>query len=104
MFENLNLGNMGELFTMAQQKAREMQESAENSVYTAKSGGGLVKVAANGKGEIVDLEIDDSLLEDKRSLVILLITAFNEATERVESAKREAAMKMMGDFANLKPK
>ncbi|MDR0665627.1 MAG: YbaB/EbfC family nucleoid-associated protein [Helicobacteraceae bacterium] len=104
MFENLNLGNIGELLTQVQQKAREIQESAESVAYTIKSGGGLIKIVANGKGEIVDLQIDDSLLGDKQSLVILLIAAFNETTERVDCAKKEAAMKMVGDFANLNAK
>jgi DNA-binding protein YbaB len=30
----------------------------------------MIKVTGNGKGEIIDIEIDDSLLEDKDSLQI----------------------------------
>jgi DNA-binding YbaB/EbfC family protein len=100
MLDNFNLGNLGELFSQVQQKAREMQEGAESIQYTAKSGGGLVKITANGKGEVIDLEIDDSLTGDKQSLVILLIAAFNEVTERVEEGKKQSAMRMMGSLAS----
>ncbi|MDR1450920.1 MAG: YbaB/EbfC family nucleoid-associated protein [Helicobacteraceae bacterium] len=104
MFNNLNFGDLGKLFMQAQQKAREMQESAEMFRYTAKSGGGLVKIVANGKGEAIDLEIDDSLLSDKQSLIILLIAAFNEITEQIDNGRKEAAMKMAGEFAALNVK
>ncbi|MDR2638605.1 MAG: YbaB/EbfC family nucleoid-associated protein [Helicobacteraceae bacterium] len=99
MFENLNLGNLGELIAQAQQQAREMQEDAEAATYAAKSGGGLIKIVANGNGEIVDLEIDDSLLTDKQSLIILLIAAFNEVTDKINEGRQQAAMQMMGNIA-----
>ncbi len=38
----------------------------------------MVKVSANGMGEIIDITIDDSLLEDRESLQILLISAIND--------------------------
>ncbi|MDR1911176.1 MAG: YbaB/EbfC family nucleoid-associated protein [Helicobacteraceae bacterium] len=102
MFENLNLGNLGEIFSQVQQKARELQDVAEQTQYTAKSGGGLVKITANGKGEAIDIQIDDSLMSDKQALIILLIAAFNEVASQADEGKRNAAMQMMGDFANLR--
>jgi len=39
---------------------------------TAKAGGGMVKVSANGMGEIIDITIDDSLLEDRGVLSQIL--------------------------------
>lgn len=101
MFEGLNMGNLGDMMAQMQKKAEEMQNAAEAVSYTAKSGGGLVKVSASGKGELIDIEVDDSLLEDKESLQILLLSAANEALKMVENGKRDMAMRMMGDLGSL---
>jgi DNA-binding protein YbaB len=54
----------------------------------------------NGAGELVDIEIDNSLMDDKESLQILLIAAINEVSSLAESSKtkaqREMAMSMLG--------
>ncbi len=94
MFEGLNMGDLGKMLEEAQKKAKELEEQSANVELTAKSGGGLVKVTANGKGEIVDIEIDDSLLEDKEALQILLISAVNDVLKMVEDNKKSAAMRM----------
>ena len=96
MFEGLDLGNMGKMMEQMQEKAKEIQEQAKNVQLTAKAGGGLVELTANGAGEVIDLSIDDSLLEDKESLQILLISAMNDINKMVEDNKKSQAMGMMG--------
>ena len=96
MFEGLDLGNMGKMMEQMQEKAKEMQEQAKNVQFTAKSGGGLVELTANGAGEVIDLTIDDSLLDDKESLQILLISAMNDVNKMIEDNKKSQAMGMMG--------
>ena len=96
MFEGLDLGNMGKMMEQMQDKAKEIQEQAKNVQMTAKAGGGLVELTANGAGEVIDLSIDDSLLEDKESLQILLISAMNDINKMVEDNKKSQAMGMMG--------
>ena len=96
MFEGLNLGDMGKMMEQIQAKAEEIQEQAKNVTFTAKAGGGMVKVTVNGVGEVVDITIDDSLLDDKESLQILLISAINDANKMVEDNKKSQAMGMMG--------
>lgn len=96
MFEGLDLGNMGKMMEQMQEKAKEMQEQAKNIQFAAKAGGGLVELTVNGAGEVIDLNIDDSLLDDKESLQILLISAMNEANKMVEDNKKSQAMGMMG--------
>jgi len=95
MFEGLDLGNMGKMMEQMQEKAKEIQEQAKNVQLTAKAGGGLIEVTANGAGEVIDLSIDDSLLEDKESLQILLISAMNDINKMVEDNKKSQAMGMM---------
>lgn len=96
MFEGLDLGNMSKMMEQMQEKAKQMQEQAKNVQFTAKSGGGLVSVTVNGAGEVIDVNIDDSLLEDKSALQFLLISAMNEATTMAEDNKKSQAMGMMG--------
>jgi len=103
MFENMDFSKMGEMLEMAQKQAKKMEEDAENKEFSAKSGGGLVKVSLNGHGEVVDLNIDDSLLEDKESLQILLMSAINDGYKMVEDDKKFATSQMlngMGGFKN----
>lgn len=96
MFEGLDMSKMGQMLEEMQSKAKEMEEQAKSVVLTAKAGGGMVEVSANGAGEVVDISIDDSLLEDKESLQILLISAMNDVTKMVDDNKKSQAMGMMG--------
>jgi DNA-binding YbaB/EbfC family protein len=96
MFEGFDMSKMSEMMGQIQEKAKEMQEQAKHVEFTAKAGGGLIEITANGAGEVIDLNIDDSLLEDKESLQILLISAMNDANKMVEDNKKSQAMGMMG--------
>ena len=92
MFDKL--GDIGKLFEQMQEKAKKLQEEQEQQIFTAKSGGGMVQVSANGKGEIIDIQIDDSLLEDKESLQILLISALNDVLKMVEENRQKSTMNL----------
>jgi len=96
MFEGFDLNNMGKMLEQMQEKAKELEERTKSVVLTAKGGGGMVKVSANGAGEIIDIEIDDSLLEDKESLQIILIGTINEVLKSVEDNKKSQALNMFG--------
>ncbi|MDE5591593.1 MAG: YbaB/EbfC family nucleoid-associated protein [Helicobacter sp.] len=84
-----------------QDKLNSVQEESKNLTFNAKSGGGLISISANGEGEIIDLSIDDSLLEDRESLQILLISAINDVFKSVESNRKSMAMGMLGNLGNL---
>ncbi|NPA11395.1 MAG: YbaB/EbfC family nucleoid-associated protein [Epsilonproteobacteria bacterium] len=89
MFGNIDLNEM-------MQKLQEQMQEQDNKTYTAKSGGGLVEVSVNGKFEVVDIKIDDSLLEDKESLQILLMSAINDAIKMAVEDKKVQALNMFG--------
>lgn len=101
MFEGFDFSKMGDIINEAQKKAKEFEKENENLTFSAKSGGGLVSVSANGKGEIVDLTIDDSLLEDKESMQILIISAMNDVIKMAEDNKKQLASKMLGGFGGF---
>ena len=102
MFEGFDMSKMSEMMSQMQDKAKEMQEQAKNVQFTAKAGGGLVEVTVNGAGEVVDLNIDDTMMEDKPYLQILLISAMNDAIKMVEENKKSQAMGMMGGMNPFK--
>jgi hypothetical protein len=96
MFDGFDMSKMGAMMEELQSKAKEMEEQSKKVTMTAKSGGGMVEVTANGANEIIDITVDDSLLEDKSSLQILLISAVNDVLKMVEDNKKSQAMGMMG--------
>ena len=99
----LNMGDMGKMFEGMQDNANKLQAELESKIFNVKSGGGLVEVAMNGKGEVIDINIDDSLLSDKDSLQILLIGAINDANKMVETNRQSSAMGMLGGMGGLNP-
>jgi len=96
MFDKMNFGDMGKMLEQMQEQAQKLESELAERTFTVKTGGGMVKLEMNGKGEAIDLEIDDSLLEDKSSLQILLIAAINDAVKMVEDNKKHSAMGMLG--------
>ena len=101
MFENFDFSKMGAMLEEAQKQAQKMQEDASNKQFTAKSGVGLVSVRMDGNGEVNDITIDDSLLSDKESLQILLISAVNDVSKMVEDNKKLATSQMLSGIGGF---
>jgi len=99
MFENM--GDMSKILEQVQEQAKKMDAEMESKEYTAKVGGGALEIKMSGKGEVIDVNIDDSLLEDKSSLQILLISCINDANKMVEADKQNSALGMLGGMGNL---
>lgn len=94
--------NLKAIFGDMPKKIQDLQDKNRETLFNAKSGGGMVSVSMNGMGELVDLSIDDSLLKDKRSLEVLLISAINEVYKSVEENKKSMAMNVLGGLGDLK--
>ena len=96
MFENFDFSKMGDMLAQAQKAAEELEAQSAAKEFGTKSGGGLVSAKVNGKGELLDVTIDDSLMSDKESLQILLISAINDALKAAEDDKKATAGRMLG--------
>jgi len=96
MFDKFNMGDMGKMLEEMQKQASKVQEESQSRVYSAKSGGGMIEISMNGKGEVIDLNIDDSLLEDKDTLQILLMSSITDLFKMIEDDKKSQAMNLMG--------
>ena len=98
MFDGLDMSKMGQMMEDIQKQAKDMEEQNKQIEVTAKGGGGMVEVTANGSGEVIDISIDESLMDDKESLQILLIATVNDANKMVEDNKKFQAMGMFGNM------
>jgi DNA-binding YbaB/EbfC family protein len=93
---DLNNLNLNDLMGQVQDMAQKAKAEGESKLFTSKMGGGMVELSINGNSEVVDLQIDDSLLEDKDSLQILLISAMNDVIKQADENKKAMAMNMLG--------
>ena len=85
-------GNMQQQLKQMQAMQRQMetmQEELEAKEFTTTSGGGAVSVTANGKREIVKLDIDKDVVDpdDVEMLQDLILTSVNEALRKVDEAQ-----------------
>ena len=60
-----------------------VQNELGNKTVTADSGGGIVKATANGKKELISIEIDNEIIGsgDKEMLEDLVVAAVNKSLE-----------------------
>ncbi|NQY51983.1 MAG: YbaB/EbfC family nucleoid-associated protein [Campylobacteraceae bacterium] len=103
MFDGIDLSkiNLNEIMGQMQEMADKSKVDNASSIFTSKSGGGMVSISINGNSEVIDLQIDDSLLEDKDSLNILLISAMNDVIKQANSNQKAMAMNMMGNLGSF---
>ena len=83
-----------------QQQMQKMQEEAAAEIAEASVGGGMVKVTANGAGELVSIEIARDAIDpdDPEGLADLVLAGVNEALRSARSAVEEQAQKMIGEL------
>lgn len=97
------LGDMSKMLDGMQESAAKLQAELESKTFSVKSGGGMVELSVNGKGEVLDLNIDDSIMDDKDSLQILLIGAINDANKMVLQNQQNSALGMLGSMGGMNP-
>jgi DNA-binding YbaB/EbfC family protein len=88
--------NLGDLMGQVQEMAEKAKEDGASKIFTSKMGGGMIELSINGNSEVIDLKIDDSLMDDKDSLKILLISAMNDVIKQADENKKSMALNMMG--------
>ncbi|MEO1018629.1 MAG: YbaB/EbfC family nucleoid-associated protein [Pseudomonadota bacterium] len=93
-----NLGSMLKEAQKLQSKMAEMQQQLADMHITGTSGGGMVNVTLNGKGEMQSIKIDPSLAdpEDVEVLEDLVVAASNDARAKVDAKMQEEMGKMTG--------
>ncbi|MCS7149696.1 MAG: YbaB/EbfC family nucleoid-associated protein [Caldimicrobium sp.] len=92
------------LFKEVQRIQKRMEETAkelEEKTVTAQVGGGMVKVTANGRQEILSIEIEEELLkpEERDMLQDLIVAGVNEALKKAKALVEEEMAKITGGLA-----
>ena len=93
--------NMKNLMKQAQQlqsKMAKMQEEMAEKTIEASAGGGMVKVVANGKQEVVSIHIEKEVVdpEDVEMLQDLILAAVNEALMQSQKMVSDEMGKLTG--------
>jgi len=96
-----NLGQMMKQAQQMQERMAELQAKLETVELSGASGGGMVQVTLNGKGEMRRLKIDKSLVDPNETEVLedLIVAAFNDAKAHVEAHMAEEMKKLTGGLA-----
>lgn len=76
-----------------QSKIQEAQNKVEQIEAEGVAGAGLVSVTLKGKGELVAVRIDPSLMEDEAEIIEDLIKAAHADAKKHLEQQMEAAMK-----------
>ena len=97
----MNKGNIGQMLKQMQQlqsKMQEVQSELESTEVEGSSGGGMIKVVANGKNEIVSVVIDPEVVDknDVEMLQDLIVAAVNQAREKVQEMQSEKMSGLTG--------
>lgn len=85
-----------------QEKMKEAQSELENITVEAEAGGGMVKVQANGKRQVLGVKLDEEVIDpdDSEMLEDLIVAGVNKALDKAEEAGKE---KMQDAYKGMIP-
>lgn len=95
--DGMNLQQLFQLSQQMQSRMTDLHRRLEQESLTARSGGGMVEVTADGKGNVRKIELDPTVVdpEDVEMLEDLILAAVSEvqrrARERLEEEMKQAA-------------
>jgi DNA-binding YbaB/EbfC family protein len=98
----LGMKEMGDLMKLMGQMGKikenmgQAQERAKARTATAETGAGMVKVTANGIGEVVSVKVDPEAGKDSETLGPLIVAATNLALVKGKEILMEEMKSAMG--------
>ena len=95
------MADFSKILQQAQQmqgRLQQMQEQLSNMTVSASSGGGMVTVTADGKGQIRKIQIDPTVVSptDIEMLEDLVLAAVGEAQKKATELQQEEMRKLTG--------
>lgn len=92
------LGDLMKQMQKMQASVEKMQEELAAKTVEGSAGGGMVKVTANGKQEILEIKIDPEVVnpDDVEMLEELILAAVNQAKENAEKLQMEGLSGLTG--------
>jgi len=102
------MNNLQQLMQMGQQlqvRITKLQESLGSQKITASSGGGMVSVTVDGKGELKEIRLDPACVDknDVEMLEDLVMAAVSQAQEKARKAYEEEMKKASGGLPMQMP-
>jgi hypothetical protein len=93
-----DLGGMMRQVQKMQEKMAEIQQQLEELRIEGSAGGGVVKVVANGKNEVVGITIDPEVVnkDDVEMLQDLVLAAVKQAQEKSQAIQAEQMSSLTG--------
>lgn len=93
--------NMNQILKQAQQmqqKMQEVQQKSESIAQEGSAGGGMVTSTVNGKGQLISIKIDPSIVskDDVEMLEDLIISSFNDAKNKVDERMNQEMSSITG--------
>jgi DNA-binding YbaB/EbfC family protein len=93
--------NFTEMMKQAQAlqgRMADMQAELERAEIEGSSGGGMVRVTLSGKGDMMSVKIDPSLLKSEEAEILedLIVAANNDAKAKVEEMMKEKMKSLTG--------
>ena len=94
----MNINQLMKQAKKMQAKMAELQAELEQKTVESSAGGGMVKVIANGKQEILSITIDPEVVnaEDIEMLQDLILAAVNDALRKAQEMVAEEMGKLTG--------
>lgn len=85
-------------------KMEEAQAELERTLVEGQSGGGMVKITLNGKGDLTKMHLDPLLLNKDEAEILedLIMAAHNDARKKLDDAKAKS-MGAMTEGISLPP-
>lgn len=101
--KGMGMGNMMKQAQKIQAKMLKMQEELADETVETTSGGGMVKVVANGKQQIVSMQIEKEVVdpEDVEMLQDLIVAAVNDALKKSQEMVSERMGKLVPPGLNI---
>ncbi len=99
-----NMAGMMKQVQQMQEKMAKVQQELEQKTVTAESGGGMVKVTANGRQMLVKIQIDKEVVnpDDVEMLEDLVLAAANKSIEdAAKMAQEEMSKATSGMLPNI---
>jgi DNA-binding YbaB/EbfC family protein len=93
-----NMGNLMKQAQKLQSKMLKMQEELADKTVETAAGGGMVKVVANGRQQILSIEIEKEVVDpdDVEMLQDLVLSAVNDALVKSQEMVSEEMGKLTG--------
>ncbi|WP_373500654.1 YbaB/EbfC family nucleoid-associated protein [Desulfococcus sp.] len=97
------MGNMMKQAQKLQEKMMKLQEELAGTTIETSAGGGMVKVVANGKQQIVSIRIEKEVVdpEDVEMLQDLVLAAVNDALAKSQEMVSKEMGKLMPAGMNI---